>query len=140
MSSEFSLENSHQENVKVAIEKILGQKTGIKKKKKTADDQKRVLFASILSSILEAEDRETMMSEAFSIDLASHNSLFFDTIDNLLKLLFNKEQINLINFYLYERLSPEGDALELIDTEGNELKLDTPDDLWYMLKNLDNGN
>jgi len=69
-----------------------------------------------------------------------HNALFFDTIDSLLKLLFNKEQINLINFYMYERISPEGDMLELVDLEGNELKLDTTDDLWYLLKNLENGN
>jgi len=140
MSSDFSLENSHQENVKIAIEKILGQKTGLKRKKKTSDDQKRILFSEIIVNIMEAEDRESIMNEAFSIDMVKHNALFFDTIDALLKLLFNKEQINLINFYMYERISPEGDMLELVDLEGNELKLDTTDDLWYLLKNLENGN
>lgn len=137
MSKDFNPENSHQENVKIAIDNIIGETTNLKKKKKNDADQKRILFKKIIEGIVSAEERSIMLDEAFSIDLNKHNSLFFEVIDSFLKYNFTKEQIRLIDFYLYDRYSADGSVLDLIDENKNVVKLDTTDDLWHLLKAME---
>jgi hypothetical protein len=72
------------------------------------------------------------------IDLTRYNKLFFDIIDDFFKLNFNKEQIKLIEFYLYDRFSPDGSVLELLDVTNKKIKLDSIDDLWNLLKSMEN--
>lgn len=139
MSKEFDPDNSHQENVKIAIDKIIGEPTNIKKRKKSEQEQKRILFKKIIDSIIEAEQKNTMLHEMFSIDLSNFNSIFFDIIDDLLKFSFTKDQIKIINFYLYDRYGADGSILDLKDDNDNIVNLDTPEDLWFFLKSMENG-
>lgn len=139
MSKEFDPDNSHQENVKIAIDKIIGEPTNIKKRKKSEQEQKRILFKKIIDSIIEVEQKNTMLHEMFSIDLSNFNSIFFDIIDDLLKFNFTKDQIKIINFYLYDRYGADGSILDLKDDNDNIVNLDTPEDLWFFLKSMENG-
>lgn len=139
MSKEFDPDNSHQENVKIAIDKIIGESTNIKKRKKSEQEQKRILFKKIIDSIIEVEQKNTMLHEMFSIDLSNFNSIFFDIIDDLLKFNFTKDQIKIINFYLYDRYGADGSILDLKDDNDNIVNLDTPEDLWFFLKSMENG-
>jgi hypothetical protein len=134
MTEEFNPEKSHEENVKVAIDNIIGQKTNLRKKKQSGEDQKRVTFNKIISSIVEIEERTIMIDETLSIDLNKYNQPFFDLVDNFFKLVYNKEQINLINFFLYERYAPDGSIMELVSSTGSVVNLNTADDLWFLLK------
>lgn len=140
MSNEFNPDKSHSENVKIAIDKIIGKPTKLRKKKKSGlDAQKRSVFNQIINSIIEAEERDTIIDETFSIDLSRHNRIFFDIIDNFFKLYFNKDQINVINFFLYDRYVPNGTMLNLTDKNNMPIKLDTVDDLWFLLKSMEDG-
>jgi hypothetical protein len=138
MTEEFNPEKSHEENVKVAIDNIIGQKTNLRKKKQSGEDQKRVTFNKIISSIVEIEERTIMIDETLSIDLNKYNQPFFDLVDNFFKLVYNKEQINLINFFLYERYAPDGSIMELVSSTGSVVNLNTADDLWFLLKMYSN--
>ncbi len=138
MSKEFDPEKSHEENVKIAIDKILGETTSLKKKKKNDSDHKKIIFKKIIEGIVTVEERAIMIEEAFSIDLNKYNSLFFEIIDHFLKFNFNKDQIKLIDFYLYDRYSVNGSVLDLIDEKNNVVKLDTADDLWHLIKGMEN--
>jgi len=141
MSSEFNPDNSHSENVKVAIDKIIGSPTKLRKKKKGGiDSQKRAVFNRIIASIIEAEERATILEETFSIDMGKYNRIFFDIVDDFFKLYFTKEQINVINFFLYDRYVPNGAILNLVDKENKTVKLDTVDDLWFLLKSMEDGS
>ena len=137
MQEDFSPEKSHDENVKVAIDKILGQPTSIKRKKKSAEDHKRVLFCKIIEGIIMAEERSIGLDEAFCVNLEKYNQVFFDVIQDLLSYSFNREQMNLLNFYLYDRYCADGAVLDLVDNEGNHVPLDTPTDLWFVIKNAE---
>lgn len=138
MNKDFDPENSHQENVKVAIDKIIGQATNIKKRKKTEQEQKKVLFKSIIDHVIESEQKVSLLHEMFSIDLSSYTNIFYDIIDEFFKYSFSKEQIKIINFYLYDRYSPDGSILQLKDENDNIINLDTPEDLWYFIKSMEN--
>jgi hypothetical protein len=100
MKKEFDPQNSHDQNVKVAIDKIIGQETSFRKVKKTHEDRKRILFVKIIESIITAEERAVMLDEAHSLDMAKYNQVFFDIITYFLEFSFNKQQVNLINFLL----------------------------------------
>ncbi len=133
MRNEFDPNNSHDQNVKVAIDKIIGQKTSFKKIKKTQESQKRILFCRILESIIIAEERAVALEEVHQMDMSKYNQVFFDVINDFWALSFNRQQINLINFYLYDRYCADGNVLDLIDDDGNVIPLNTPTDLWYLL-------
>jgi hypothetical protein len=138
MKSEFNPELPHQENVKVAIEKILGQKITLGRRKKTEADQRKALFSTIISKIVEAEERSGMLDEALGVNLNNYNKIFFEIIDSFLNFSFSKEQIKLIDFFLYDRYNADGTMIELRDKSDFPIKLDNTDDLWNLLKGLEN--
>lgn len=137
MKNEFDPKNSHDQNVKVAIDKIIGQETSFKRIKKTAEDHKRILFSRIIESIIVAEERSIMLEEAYQMDMSKYNQMYLDIITDFLSFNFNKQQNNLINFYLYDRYCPDGSVLDLVDDNNNVVPLNSANDLWYLInKNL----
>lgn len=134
MEKEFNPNNTHDQNVKVAIDKIIGQETSFRKVKKTQEDQKRILFCKIIDALIVAEERSIMLNEGHNLSLDTYNQLFFDIITDFFSFNFTKKQVNLINFYLYDRYSPDGSILDLIDENENVVPLETSADLWYLLQ------
>ena len=134
MEKEFNPNNTHDQNVKVAIDKIIGQETSFRKVKKTQEDQKRILFCKIIDALIVAEERSIMLNEGHNLSMDSYNQLFFDIITDFFSFNFTKKQVNLINFYLYDRYSPDGSVLELVDENGNVVPLEVSSDLWYLLQ------
>ena len=133
MRKDFDPENSHDQNVKVAIDKIIGQETYLRKLKKNQEDQKRILFNRIIDTIITTEERSVMLGEGYKMDMTDYNQPFFDIITDFLSYSFNKKQVNLINFYLYDRYCADGSVLDLIEEDGSILPLNTSNDLWYLL-------
>jgi hypothetical protein len=133
MRKDFDPENSHDQNVKVAIDKIIGQETSLRKLKKNQEDQKRILFNRIIDTIITTEERSVMLGEGYKMDMTDYNQPFFDIITDFLSYSFNKKQVNLINFYLYDRYCADGSVLDLIEEDGSILPLNTSNDLWYLL-------
>jgi hypothetical protein len=137
MAKEFNPDNSHETNVKISVDKILGQETTTRKAKRSADDHRRIAFCRIINNLLRVEERAIMLDEIHDLNLAKYEQPFFDVIEDLLALHFSKEQMKLINFFLYDRYSADGSLLCLTNNEtGDELKLDSPEQLWEILKNV----
>jgi hypothetical protein len=134
MEKEFDPSNTHDQNVKVAIDKIIGQETTFRKVKKSQEDQKRITFCKIIDNIIRAEERSIMLDEGHNMDMTKYNQIFFDIITDFFSFNFNKKQISLINFFLYDRYSADGSVLDLIDDNNNVISLETPNDLWYLLQ------
>lgn len=134
MKKEFNPNNTHDQNVKVAIDKIIGQDTTYRKVKKTQEDQKRILFCKIIDSLITAEERSILLNEAHNLSLESYNQIFFDIITDFFSYNFTKKQVGLINFYLYDRYSADGTILDLVDDNGNIVPLETTLDLWRLLQ------
>lgn len=134
MEKEFDPSNTHDQNVKVAIDKIIGQETTFRKVKKSQEDQKRITFCKIIDNIIRAEERSIMLDEGHNMDMTKYNQIFFDIITDFFSFNFNKKQISLINFFLYDRYSVDGSVLDLIDDNNNVIPLETPNELWYLLQ------
>jgi hypothetical protein len=80
-----------------------------------------------------------ILSLDFDLDLSKYEELYYNVINDLLSLMYPKEAIEIINFYLYSRTSPEGDNVVLKDIEGNEIILENSSQLYNIIQNIVNG-
>lgn len=126
----------HLNEIQTAINQILNVKSLVRRKKKTQTDKKKELFVSIINSIEQIINRQELMYAEFNLDLSNYEEAFLDTIDALIVLHFGKEGAEIITYYLWERLSPEGTVMPLLDAEGSEIFLENAQDLWNLLTSI----
>lgn len=119
--------------IQIAINQLLNVKSLIRRKKKTQEVKKRELFISIINSIESIINRQNLMYADLSLDFANYDEAFLDTIDALIILHFGKEGAEVIGFYLWDRLSPDGKIEPLLDEEDKPIYLETAHDLWNLL-------
>lgn len=127
--------DKHEDNVKRSIEDVLGQTAKLRRTKKQPEDKKKVLFTSIMESICVA-DLKSLQMEMLGIDMMNFNIHYQEAIDNLIELHFNPKQTNLIYWFLYDRMNPDGTVEQFIDENNEIIPLDTPDDLYEFIKNI----
>ena len=119
--------------IQTAINQVLGIKSLVRRKKKTQETKKRELFISIINSIEAIINRQNLMYAELNLDLANYDEAFLDTIDALIVLHFGKDGAELIAYYLWDRVAPDGTISSLIDEQGKEIYLETANDLWNLL-------
>ena len=119
--------------IQIAINQVLGVKSLIRRKKKTQEAKKKELFVSIINSIEAIINRQNLMYAELNLDLANYDEAFLDTIDALIILHFGKEGAELIAYYLWDRLAPDGSIEPLLDEQNNAVYLETATDLWNLL-------
>lgn len=122
--------------IQSAINSILSVKSLIRKKKKKQADKKKELFVAIINSIEQIILRQNLMYTDLQLDFTSYDESFLDTIDALIILHFGKEGAEVISWYLWERLNPDGTANYLMDEVNNEIHVNTVQELWELLLRL----
>ncbi len=122
------------DDAKKSIDLILGSDTTLTRRKKTQADATRELFNTIIINLEQANTRSFLLGGDFQLDFTKYDDVFYEAIDNLIVLHFGKEASELIFFYLYDRIDPEGNIQVLVDPNGNEILLQNPDDLWMLLQ------
>jgi hypothetical protein len=125
--------DSEYKQIQLGIDSILNTKTFIRRKKKTESDKKKELFHQVINSIDELNSRQTIMYADLDLDFSNYDEKYFTVIDSLLYLNFGKECTEVIGFYLYDRLNPDGTINPLIVNDSEELILNNPYDLWNIL-------
>ena len=126
----------HANGIKTSIEDILGAKTSLRRKKKTEDDIQKEKFEKIIITLEELGVRSMILGGDLNLDFTQYDEKFYTIIDSLLGLHFGKDGHELISFYLYERINPDGTPNEIMDEDDNIVKLTCPSDLWYLLKEV----
>ena len=74
-----------------------------------------------------------MMYLDLQLDFTKYDEPFLDTIDALIIFYFGKEGAELISWYLWERLNPDGTMNPLMDEEGREVPINNAAELWSVL-------
>lgn len=119
--------------IQLAINEILNVKTLLRKKRKSQSEKKRELFISIVNSIERLITRQNLMYSDFQLDFANYDDPFLDTIDALIVLHFGKEGAEIIVYYLWDRINPDGTINPLHDEDANEIILNNAGELWDLL-------
>ena len=99
--------------IQKSIEDILGTESGLAKKRPTVKDKKRELFNTIISGLAHINGRSLGLKHDYKIDFIEYDDVFFNVIEALMELHFNKDQKSLIEWYLYDKFLPTGEMLIL---------------------------
>ena len=62
----------------------------------------RRAFRKIIIALREIDERRDFMEQEIGLDMTSYEDKFFNIIEDLLKVVFNKSQLALIQMYLYQ--------------------------------------
>jgi hypothetical protein len=79
-----------------------------------------------------------MLKAEHQIDFVNFEEPFVQAIEALLQLHFNKNQKQIIEWWLYEKWNQlDGNVLQLNNVETDEeLPSDTPEELWELVQSL----
>lgn len=96
-------------------------------------------FIEIIDTLKKIEDRRDFMQAEIGMDMTMYEEQFFLVIENLLKLHFSKEQLALIQLYLYQ-LVPDKEwdgniTIEVSNTE-KTVPFKTSLDVWNVINSL----
>jgi len=126
----------HAEGVKKSIDDIIGSDTHLKPKRKTENDINRDKFEKIILTLEEIEARSVIMMSDLGLDLTTYDEKFYQVIDGLFSIHYNKDAVEVIFFYLYDRFNPDGSMNSLVDKENKQVELNSPSDLWEIVKQI----
>jgi len=132
----MSNSQKHTENIKKSIDDVIGANTVLKRKKKTEDDISREKFELIIRTLEEVEVRAMLMEQDFDLAFGTYDEKFYTIIDNLLGLYLGPDATDIVNFYLYNRIEPDGTINQIMNESGEVVPLDTPADLWELVNFL----
>lgn len=121
------------EELKRAFDALLNTSTSLKRKKKSNVDRKREMFLQVVNMCEAVITREILLAADFKLQFDNYNEDFYRIIDSLLLLYLGKQGFELVSFYLYDRLNPDGSINYLLDEEQKEVKLETAEDLFNLL-------
>ena len=126
----------HTKGIKSSIEDIIGTDTILKRKKKTEQEINKESFEKIILTMEEIQVRSNLLHSEIGLDLYSYDEKFYEVIDRLFALHFGQEASEVIFFYIYERIGPDGNINELLDQNDNVVPLESPSDLWVLVNHL----
>tara|TARA_Y100001938_G_scaffold129824_1_gene185158 strand:+ start:370 stop:786 length:417 start_codon:yes stop_codon:yes gene_type:complete len=127
--------------IQKSINDILGIKSGLVKKRPSVKAKRRELFNIALTGLAHVNGRALGLKHDYNVDFIEYDETFFNIIEALLDLQFNKQQKSIIEWFLYDKFLPTGEILILTDTNtGNEIPTETPNDIWDLVQKYEKEN
>ncbi len=113
----------------------------IKYKEPSREHMNKMIFVRVINNLKKIEDRRDFLLDEIGMDMTAYEDQFFSIIEDLFKMTFSKEQLALIQMYLYQ-LVPDKDwdgtiTIETKSTGEKVVNFETAQDVWDVLKTLD---
>ena len=126
------------DQLKRDLKNILKIKGTVTKQRPVKGLIKKEAFIKFIENYKFANDRTLMLKIEQAVDFVSYEEPFVQAIEALLQLNFNKNQIQIIHWWLYEKWNTGDESvLQLNNVEtGEELPSDTPEELWDLVQSL----
>jgi hypothetical protein len=132
------MSEEHTQGIKQSIEDIIGTDTTLRRKRKTEEDLNRESFEKIMLLMDEIQVRSALLHSELGLDYSNYDEKFYEIIDRMFTLNFGKEAAEIIFFYVYERINPDGTINELLDQNNEIISINSPSDLWYLVNHIKN--
>ena len=121
------------------LHSIHNLKYRIKLRTPSREVMEKTIFIQVLRQLKTIEERKDFMAEEIGMDMTAYEDQFFAVIENLLRLHYNKEQLALIQMYLYQ-LVPDKDWDGTITIEKNkeerQVPFKKPEDVWKVIESF----
>jgi hypothetical protein len=112
----------------------------IKVKQPDKETMDKKLFIDVIKQLRQIEERRDFMESEIGMDMTTYEDQFFNVIENLMKMHFKKEQLALIQMYLYQ-LVPDKEWDGTITIEKNKkeqiVNFKTPEEVWSVIKKFE---
>jgi hypothetical protein len=111
----------------------------IKEKEMARDLLEKKLFIDSILMLREIEDRRDFLEEEIGMDMSIYEEKFLQIIENLFKIHFSKEQISLIQYYLYKVPTIENWDGKVDISDGKEVitvDFETPEQVWNVINSI----
>ena len=132
------MSEEHTQGIKQSIEDIIGTDTVLRRKRKTEEDLNRESFEKIMLMMDEIQVRSALLHSELGLDYSNYDEKFYEIIDRMFTLSFGREAAEIIFFYVYERINPDGTINNLIDQDNEIVPINSPSDLWYLVNHIKN--
>ena len=109
----------------------------ISRKTPTKEFMDKKLFIEVIKQLRQIEERRDFMVDEIGMDMTAYEDQFFAVIENLMKMHFNKQQLALIQTYLYQLVpDKEWDGTITLEKQKDETvyKFKTPEDVWKVIQ------
>jgi hypothetical protein len=127
------LQHDQYRNIQDSVDHLLGIKSTVRRKKKTQSERKKELFFFIMTLMEESIVRSNLAYHELQLDLFKFEEKYIQIIDMLMEMNFGEELMDIIGFYLYDRMLEDGTVIPITTEDGQEILLKTPYDLWNLL-------
>lgn len=126
------------DQLKKDLKEILKIKGTVTRQRPVKGLIKKQAFIRFIENYKYANDRTLVLKIEHSVDFTNYEEPFVQAIEALFEIVFNKNQKQIIEWWLYEKWNQPGDdVLQLQNTEtGEELPTDTPEELWDLVQSL----
>jgi len=97
------------------------------------------LFVETLTILREIEDRRDFMEEEIGLDPTVYEEKFIQVIENLFKMIFSKQQLALIQLYLYQLVNDrewDGKINLTFDKKEETFDFRTPEEVWNVIERV----
>ena len=121
------------------LSNCLKVKYSIKEKEMARDLLEKKLFIDSILMLREIEDRRDFLEEEIGMDMSIYEEKFLQIIENLFKMHFSKEQISLIQYYLYKVPTIENWDGKVDISDGKEVitvDFETPEQVWNVISSI----
>ena len=119
--------------VQLAVDELLNVKSTIRRKKRNQHDKKKEMFFAIITLLEEAIVRTNIAYHELQVDLFKYEEKFINVIDMLMVMQFGEPSCDLVSYYLYDRVNPDGTINPLQTSDGALLELTSPYQLWDLI-------
>lgn len=112
--------------IRKTLKNSLNLRFTLKTLQPTKEQIEKGLFIESIETMIAIQDRTEFMLTELGIDSIAYEDKYYKVIENLFRLCFNKEQLSLIQLYLYElvpdkqwngqiELERKGKPVEIVD-------------------------
>jgi len=125
------------DQLKKDLKNILKIKGAITKQRPVKGLIKKEAFCRFIENYKFANDRTLLLKTDFAVDFVNFEEAFVQSIEALLEASFNKSQVQIIHWWLYDKWNAGDEVLQLNNVEtGDEIPSDTPEELWDLVQSL----
>lgn len=119
--------------IQLGVDQILNTKTILRRKKRTISEKKRELFANLIMTLEDIRVRQTLVYAELGLDFSTYDEKFYSAIDMLINMSFGGKCADVVGFYIYDRVNPDGSINPLTINDKENIVLESPYDLWNLL-------
>ena len=125
--------------LKEIVSNYLQTNITISQKGLTGSVMEKKLFIESILLLREIEDRKDFMESELGVDMSVYEEKFLQVIENLFRMNYNKEQMDLIQYYLYNIPFVDDYDGKIDLSDGKNIitvSFETPEDVYNVVTSL----